>query len=124
MRCLLHLQAASPHLPPACHALDWRRCTHNYHLPCAQRTPHVLLEADTFELWCPDHADLDTDDRDYVQPTSRPRRQTAGSHSRRAKASSEAVRPRTDWQKRDDLTWVKVVPPWWCEQKTVHFACE
>lgn len=33
-----------------------------------------------------------------------------------------AQRPRTDWQRRGADTWVKVVPPWWCEQKTVHFA--
>lgn len=31
-------------------------------------------------------------------------------------------RPRTDWQKRERNLWVKVVPPWWCEQRTVHFA--
>jgi hypothetical protein len=31
-------------------------------------------------------------------------------------------RPRTDWQKRGNNLWVKIVPPWWCEQKTVHFA--
>ena len=85
----------------------------------------MVLEPETFELWCPDHADLDADDKDF-SPTfvSRPRRQTAGSHSRRMRASSDAARPRTDWQRRDDVTWVKVVPPWWCEQKTVHFACE
>lgn len=32
-------------------------------------------------------------------------------------------RPRTDWQRRGDL-WVKAVPPWWCEHRTVHFASE
>lgn len=31
-------------------------------------------------------------------------------------------RPRTDWQRREHNTWVKIVPPWWCEQKTIHFA--
>lgn len=41
-----------------------------------------------------------------------------------AVAVSEKVqRPRTDWQRLGDV-WVKVVPPWWCEHRTVHFASE
>jgi hypothetical protein len=36
--------------------------------------------------------------------------------------SDASQRPRTDWQRRGPSNWVKVVPPWWCEQKTVHFA--
>ena len=44
--------------------------------------------------------------------------------SKRQRALSEAQRPRTDWQKKDENTWVKVVPPWWCEHRTVHFASE
>ena len=36
--------------------------------------------------------------------------------------SDASQRPRTDWQRRGHSTWVKVVPPWWCEQKTIHFA--
>ena len=60
-----------------------------------------------------------------MQPGPRPKRQAAGGASaRRVRPVSEAHRPRTDWQKRDDGTWVKVVPPWWCEHRTVHFASE
>ena len=40
----------------------------------------------------------------------------------RGDVGGEVQRARTDWQKRDDNTWVKVVPPWWAEHKTVHFA--
>lgn len=47
-----------------------------------------------------------------------------GGTGKRQRASSDAQRPRTDWQKRDDFTWLKVVPPWWCEHRTVHFASE
>jgi hypothetical protein len=38
-----------------------------------------------------------------------------------AAAADAAARPRTDWQRRGDL-WVKAVPPWWCELKSLHFA--
>jgi hypothetical protein len=139
----------------------------------------VALEGETFELWCPHHADTDNSDEDYnFQQAARPRRQTgelaeaqgagncwqfvkgcgraapvlhlpstssvappgvldlpaqsscpspAGGVSasgKRQRASSDAQRPRTDWQKKDEHTWLKVVPPWWCEHRTVHFASE
>jgi hypothetical protein len=48
----------------------------------------------------------------------------AGASGKRQRASSDALRPRTDWQKKDEHTWLKVVPPWWCEHRTVHFASE
>lgn len=48
----------------------------------------------------------------------------ASASGKRQRASSDAQRPRTDWQKRDEHTWLKVVPPWWCEHRTVHFASE
>jgi len=35
--------------------------------------------------------------------------------------SDRTQRPRTDWQRQGDA-WVKVVPPWWCEHRTIHFA--
>lgn len=48
--------------------------------------------------------------------------QSAADIAAAAVAVSDRVqRPRTDWQRHGDL-WVKVVPPWWCDQKTVHFA--
>jgi hypothetical protein len=42
----------------------------------------------------------------------------------RGAAGVEPARPRTDWQRTDELTWAKAVPPWWCDQGTVHFASE
>lgn len=49
----------------------------------------------------------------------------AAATSRRQRGSlNDTQRSRTDWQKRDEHTWQKVVPPWWCEHKTVHFASE
>lgn len=47
---------------------------------------------------------------------------TGGGSTKRTRPANEAQRPRTDWQKKDENTWLKVVPPWWCEQRTVHFA--
>lgn len=49
---------------------------------------------------------------------------TGGGGGKRQRATSDVQRPRTDWQKKDDNTWYKVVPPWWCEHRTVHFASE
>ncbi len=48
----------------------------------------------------------------------------AVSRRQRVARDSDGQRARTDWQKRDENTWVKVVPPWWAEHKTVHFASE
>ena len=51
------------------------------------------------------------------------KRRDRSSGRNKANGGGDAVqRPRTDWQRRGSNTWVKVVPPWWCEQKTVHFA--
>lgn len=132
------------------------RCRTAFHLACAMGAPNVLLEQDSFELWCPLHADTDNSDEDYAFTASRPRRQTGrfpravhtrmaaspasgvshtcilfcwpgaggGSSGKRQRSSMEAQRPRTDWQKKDANTWLKVVPPWWCEHRTVHFASE
>lgn len=48
--------------------------------------------------------------------------QSAADIAATAVAVSDRVqRPRTDWQRHGEL-WVKVVPPWWCDQKTIHFA--
>lgn len=104
-------------------------CKCSYHLPCAIQTPNVFLDVEAFELWCPMHADNDDDDGDdsgdygSVHVSSRGRVRTSAASSRRQRPSSnEGLRGRTDWQKRDDFTWYKVVPPWWAEHKTVHFA--
>lgn len=48
----------------------------------------------------------------------------AAATSKRQRSTGEPQRSRTDWQKRDENTWTKVVPPWWAEHKTVHFASE
>jgi hypothetical protein len=48
----------------------------------------------------------------------------AVSRRQRASRDNDGQRARTDWQKRDEYTWIKVVPPWWAEHKTVHFASE
>jgi hypothetical protein len=89
---------------------------------------------------------FDGGDEDYVEPGSsrRPRRaaslsrkhrfaraqapravsQSAAEIAAAAMAVSDRVqRPRTDWQRHGDI-WVKVVPPWWCDQRTIHFASE
>ena len=54
--------------------------------------------------------------------SSRDRAATAAAAAAASLAMSDrAQRPRTDWQRQGDA-WVKVVPPWWCEHRTVHFA--
>lgn len=72
----------------------------------------------------------DVDD-DFALSLKKPRSSLSGGKkiskrkeaSAKSKGNGDAVqRPRTDWQRRGTNTWVKVVPPWWCEQKTVHFA--
>ena len=68
---------------------------------------HCLLFADT--VWA---------------PLLNPAPGGASASGKRQRASSDAQRPRTDWQKKDEHTWLKVVPPWWCEHRTVHFASE
>ncbi len=56
--------------------------------------------------------------------TARERAATAAAATAAALAVADRTqRPRTDWQRQGD-TWVKVVPPWWCEHRTVHFASE
>ena len=161
-------------------------CQVSYHLPCAVHSADVLLDKDTFELWCPMHAHLPSDDEQQpfledeafaasfhkiVQrknsrtgktaeededfcPYRRPRRNAAASRRHRfqrvnrsstpagagAGAGAQQVkrhttyapyatsttdnrvqRPRTDWQRHGHI-WVKVVPPWWAEHRTIHFA--
>ena len=156
-------------------------CTHAgcraaFHLPCAALASDVVLDKTSFELWCPKHAVLDSDeeeeecgsafeqyngrqyrgnhrgsgklaDEDFAPGNaSRPRRNAALSRKHRFQrgpanstdsreraataaamaaaalaVSDRAQRPRTDWQRQGD-TWVKVVPPWWCEHRTIHFA--
>ena len=60
-----------------CTTLAPCRCRCAYHLPCASGAPNVALEGETFELWCPHHADTDNSDEDYnFQQAARPRRQT------------------------------------------------
>lgn len=56
------------------------------------------------------------------QKKSRGSRGAQGTKSTSKGAKGIVQRPRTDWQRRGPTTWVKVVPPWWAEQKTVHFA--
>jgi len=84
---------------------------------------------------------MGTEDEEFA-PTGRPRRHAALSRRHRFQrqiapkftlntsnvdyndglaAAEKVQRPRTDWQRRGEV-WVKVVPPWWCEQSTVHFA--
>lgn len=60
------------------------RCRSAYHLPCALAAPSVLLDSDTFELWCPAHADTEgNSDEDYTAAPvpPRPRRQTGKADS-------------------------------------------
>ncbi|KAL4425853.1 hypothetical protein ABPG75_009869 [Micractinium tetrahymenae] len=114
-------------LPGASLTCSHHGCRCAYHLPCAMGAPGVVLDSESFETWCPAHSDNDggaaSDEEYHAAPTpARPRRQTGGGSTKRARPSNEAQRPRTDWQKKDENTWLKVVPPWWCEQRTVHFA--
>ncbi|PRW59423.1 BREAST CANCER SUSCEPTIBILITY 1-like protein isoform B [Chlorella sorokiniana] len=97
-------------------------CRTAFHLPCAVSAPNVMLEHEAYEVWCAHHADSDNSDEDYSLAAPRSRRTTGGGGGKRQRATSDVQRPRTDWQKKDDNTWYKVVPPWWCEQRTVHFA--
>lgn len=53
-----------------------RRCRCAYHLPCALAAPNVLLENESYELWCPHHSDADNSDEDCAFTVPRPRRQT------------------------------------------------
>jgi len=55
----------------------------------------------------------------------RPKRLPGGGSSssrNRHRSNTDSQRSRTDWQQRDEHTWVKIVPPWWLEHKTIHFA--
>lgn len=56
------------------------------------------------------------------QKKSRGKGQTQGMATTSKGPKGIVQRPRTDWQRRGPTTWVKIVPPWWAEQKTVHFA--
>lgn len=66
-------------------------------------------------------------DDDFAPHQSQGQKKSRGRGAQTTKATSKGSkgivqRPRTDWQRRGPTTWVKVVPPWWAEQKTVHFA--
>lgn len=50
------------------------------------------------------------------------RSRSLGQKRQRPSMTGDALRPRTDWQKRDVDTWTKSVPQWWCEHRMVHFA--
>lgn len=50
------------------------------------------------------------------------RSRSLGQKRQRPSMTGDALRPRTDWQKRDVDTWTKSVPQWWCENRMVHFA--
>lgn len=55
--------------------------------------------------------------------TSRGKKKVSNQRESSGKGKGDgAQRPRTDWQRRGSNTWMKIVPPWWSEQKTVHFA--
>lgn len=156
-------------------------CQASYHLPCAVRSTDVILNKETFELWCPKHSILRSDDDQDMEvegeeafacskrvqrknsrpskaaeddedfcPYRKPRRSTVSTTSRRHRfqrsvlsslppetsqvkvpatlsyatstaADNRVQRPRTDWQRHGNV-WVKVVPPWWAEHRTIHFA--
>lgn len=80
---MLDQRFTRPPLPPARRPTaptSLRRCRAAYHLPCAQGAPGVVLERDTFESWCPAHADPDgaASDEDFSLAAPRPRRVTGG----------------------------------------------
>ncbi len=102
-------------------------CPRWYHLGCAMNATDVVVDVSVGQLYCPKHTVPDSDDSSgpdaIFRASPKKQRQNSGSKaSLGPKKKPLAVqRPRTDWQRRG-ATWVKVVPPWWAEQKTVHFA--
>eukprot|EP00889_Picochlorum_renovo_P007476 jgi/Picre1/34506/NNA_001974.t1 len=129
-------------------ACDYSRCDKSYHLECCMNATDVVVDVAQCQLLCPRHTVPDSDDSDdemhrigvtkrkrsgdndddfaphqsQGQKKSRGSRGAQGTKSTSKGAKGIVQRPRTDWQRRGPTTWVKVVPPWWAEQKTVHFA--
>ena len=103
-------------------------CTRWYHLGCSMNATDVVVDVSVGQLYCPKHTVPDSDDSSGpeapLRASAKKQRNNSGSKSSlgpKKKLVSSVQRPRTDWQRRG-TTWVKVVPPWWAEQKTVHFA--
>lgn len=112
-------------------------CSRWYHLGCSMNATDVVIDASVGQLYCPKHTVPDSDDSlgaDVVFGAKPKKQRSKISSGYKAKASSKSSatkkkkqpfavqRPRTDWQRRGANVWVKVVPPWWAEQRTVHFA--
>ena len=102
-------------------------CPRWYHLGCSMNATDVVVDVSVGQLYCPKHTVPDSDDSSGPDAIFRasPQKQRCNSGSKASlgpkKKPPSVQRPRTDWQRRG-TTWVKVVPPWWAEQKTVHFA--
>lgn len=103
-------------------------CTRCYHLGCSMNATDVVVDVSVGQLYCPRHTVPDSDDSSgadvALRVTNRKQKNNASSKGTPGpkKRPVAVQRPRTDWQRRGADTWVKVVPPWWAEQKTVHFA--
>lgn len=105
-------------------------CARWYHLGCSMNATDVVVDMAIGQLYCPKHTVPYSDDSqdDGVVFGNKPKKQRSSTGTKatpgqkKKKPAVSVQRPRTDWQRRGPDTWVKVVPPWWAEQKTVHFA--
>jgi hypothetical protein len=104
-------------------------CLRWYHLNCSMNATDVVVDTASGQLFCPKHTVPDSDDSHEIdaefgqkQKKHRSSNPLKISGQKRRKQPHSVQRPRTDWQRRGPNSWVKVVPPWWAEQKTIHFA--